>query len=135
MFCDVLTDGTCCGYYLDDIEMNQKEAIMGSLYQAICKKCDNHFQIDEGGGFKFHLFRCDKCGKTKSIPYDKIKHLRDKFSANRRSKKYFEAVEQFVGKHQCKQKGSYLSDALARCPECLSTKYEFDLDGGMVLYD
>ena len=108
---------------------------MGHSYQAICKKCSKHFNVEEGGGFMFHLVRCDKCGKTKSVPFDKIEHLRDKFSDDPWSEKYYEAVAQFAGKHRCIKKGKYVNKAPVRCPGCFSTEYEDDPDGRMLYYD
>ena len=108
---------------------------MGCSYHAICKKCDEHFQVEDGGGFTFHQVRCDKCGKTKSVPFDKIEHIQDAFSHDRWSDKYYEAVAQFAGKHRCKQKGKYVNKAPVRCPKCFSTEHENDPDGDMILYD
>ena len=52
---------------------------MGHAYQAKCKKCGHEFNVEEGGGFSFHLLRCDKCGKTKSINFDELGEYHSKY--------------------------------------------------------
>jgi len=48
---------------------------MGSESSARCLDCDEAFTVCEGGGFFFHLLRCDRCGAGKSIPFDKLGEL------------------------------------------------------------
>ena len=45
---------------------------MGYSTDAKCLDCGKVFEVSHGGGFSFHLLRCDKCGKSKSITFDKI---------------------------------------------------------------
>ena len=40
---------------------------MGHTVKAGCLDCGKRFTIDQGGGFIFHLVRCDGCGKQKRI--------------------------------------------------------------------
>ncbi|MBN1561099.1 hypothetical protein JW998_12670 [candidate division KSB1 bacterium] len=51
---------------------------MGHTVTATCTVCGATFTLDYGGGFFFHLLRCNKCGKTKSIGFDELGewHLR-----------------------------------------------------------
>jgi hypothetical protein len=48
---------------------------MGHQVEAKCLDCGTTFTVDHGGGFVFHLLRCDKCGKTKSIGFDRLGEL------------------------------------------------------------
>jgi hypothetical protein len=45
---------------------------MGHTNSAKCKSCGHDFEVDHGGGFFFHLLRCDNCSKTKSLDFDEI---------------------------------------------------------------
>jgi hypothetical protein len=51
---------------------------MGQTYTAICDACGSKFEVNEGGGFFFHLLHCEKCGKEKSIGFEDLGeiHLR-----------------------------------------------------------
>jgi len=40
---------------------------MGTLHGVICRACGHKSNVDEGGGFVFHLLHCDRCGDGKSI--------------------------------------------------------------------
>ena len=51
-----------------------KEA-MGHRVSAKCLECGKAFTVDHGGGFFFHLLRCEKCGKTKAIDFDRLGEL------------------------------------------------------------
>ena len=129
---------------------------MGHIYQAKCKKCGNEFEVSEGGGFFFHLLRCDECGKTKSISFDKIgephlkyikglnipysiatqkldKHIQENYSGDSISEeKYHVEVEKIVGKCGCG--GQFRFGAPPRCPKCRSLDIEDTGEGG-ILYD
>lgn len=48
---------------------------MGSSTGTTCKNCRHHFAVDEGGGFFFHLLRCDRCGRTKSVGFAELGDL------------------------------------------------------------
>ena len=52
---------------------------MGHRSEVICKKCDADFMFDSGGGFFFHLLKCDSCSKTKNIKFDEIGNLHLRF--------------------------------------------------------
>ncbi len=116
---------------------------MGMTYQAKCNACGSEFPVDDGGGFSFHMLRCDTCGATKSIGFDKLGdlHLRylkglsgpycvasaDHDRAVRENfesepigrEQYHAAVEKKF--RRCKCGGRYRFDAPPRCPDCRST--------------
>jgi uncharacterized Zn finger protein len=48
---------------------------MGSQVNAKCRECGNTFTVMHGGGFFFHLVRCDQCGETKSIKFSNLGEL------------------------------------------------------------
>ena len=130
---------------------------MGSSFGAICNKCDRTFEINDGGGFHFHLLHCDKCGKDKSINFEEIgephlryikglpgpyaiasrendKHIQDSYPGNPMPEdEYHAAVESLAGKHKCG--GYYKFDAPARCPKCKSTDFRPDPNQPDICYD
>ena len=130
---------------------------MGTRHCVICRACGQKSNVDEGGGFVFHLLHCDRCGDAKSISFEEIgePHLRylkglpgPYAMATRRhdewAKKnypgeplsdaeYHSAVEEIVGSCQCG--GSYRFDAPPRCPKCRSTDLADDPSAGDILYD
>jgi predicted Zn-ribbon and HTH transcriptional regulator len=117
---------------------------MGYRYSAVCKKCGHNFEVSEGGGFIFHLLRCDQCGKTKSISFREIgePHLQflkglkvpycvatmdhDKFVRENypgpviTRNKYHKIVEAKAGKCACG--GNFKFKAKPRCPKCRATE-------------
>jgi predicted Zn-ribbon and HTH transcriptional regulator len=119
---------------------------MGETYLAKCKKCGFEFSVSEGGGFRFHLLRCDKCGKTRSIDFDKIgePHLgfikgldgpycmatadsdrniqKNYLGEPLTESEYRATVEKMVGKCRCG--GKYRFAAPPRCPKCRSPRIE-----------
>ena len=128
---------------------------MGQTCAAKCRECGAEFELSDGGGFFFHLLRCDRCGKTKSISFDKLGdlHLRyvkgldvpyssaswefDK-SVQRNypgepisEAEYHQEIEKLL--HKCRCGGRYRFDAPPRCPRCRSPEVE---EGEInVLYD
>ena len=130
---------------------------MGTEYEVICNKCDCHFIVSDGGGFFFHLLHCDKCGKEKDISFEEIgePHLRylkglsgpycvassdhDKFirenypGAPLTRNEYHRIIEDLAGECDCG--GAFKFEAKPRCPECNSTSYKEDPEGGVVCYD
>lgn len=48
---------------------------MGHVVKAKCLDCSKSFKVEHGGGFFFHLVRCDKCGKTTFIGFDSLGEL------------------------------------------------------------
>ncbi len=98
--------------------------------------------MNQGGGFAFHLLRCDACGKTKTVGFDLLGDIHDRYWKGVRSRRiaalsghdkrseeqvdgapvseeeYHQAVEKFAGK--CKCGGQYGFDAPPRCPKCRS---------------
>lgn len=127
---------------------------MGGQYSATCRGCRHEFLVSEGGGFRFHLLHCDKCGKEKSLTFEKIgePHLRylkglpgpyaiatadhdqqvkDTYPGEPLSEdEYHEAVERIAGKCRCR--GRYRLDAPPRCPKCRATDFDTECH---ILYD
>ena len=48
---------------------------MGCENEATCLDCGGAFSVTHGGGFSFHLVRCDKCGQAKSVGFDDLGEL------------------------------------------------------------
>jgi hypothetical protein len=48
---------------------------MGHHVDATCQDCGLPFTVEHGGGFVFHLLRCDNCGRTKPIGFDQLGEL------------------------------------------------------------
>lgn len=48
---------------------------MGQQVAAKCLDCGRRFTVDHGGGFSFHLVRCDRCGKTKGLAFEELGEL------------------------------------------------------------
>jgi predicted Zn-ribbon and HTH transcriptional regulator len=117
---------------------------MGHQVAAKCLKCGRSFKLDRGGGFIYHLVRCDKCGKTKAIGFDDLgqlhlryvkglpgpyciatadhdEHIRKNVPVEPISEdEYHKGIEAIAGK--CKCRGKYTLDAPARCPLCHSKR-------------
>ncbi|MBN1972618.1 MAG: hypothetical protein JW787_03195 [Sedimentisphaerales bacterium] len=130
---------------------------MGTLYSAICNDCGEKFQVSDGGGFSFHLLKCDKCGADKSLNFDSlgdihkryIKGLSVPYSTATAEKDnyirenyhgepideqhYHKEVEKIAG--NCKCGGQYKFNAPARCPNCKSANIARDPDDRMIFYD
>ena len=117
---------------------------MGHIVKAECLDCGKDFKVNHGGGFSYHLVRCDKCGNTKFIGFDDLGelHLRylkglpgpysiatsehDSNIQNQTSlepiseEEYHRGINNFAGKCRCR--GKYTLDAPPRCPKCYSTR-------------
>jgi hypothetical protein len=128
---------------------------MGYQVGAKCGECGNTFTVDHGGGFSFHLVRCEKCGKTKSIGFDELGelHLRylkglpgsyciassehDRYVRENAEvvpiseDEYHKGIEAAAGTCECG--GNYGLDAPPRCPKCRSTR--IDEGEPNVMYD
>ena len=115
---------------------------MGEEWSATCAHCNHEFSVMEGGGFFFHLLHCDKCGKKKTISFDKIGEIHHRYlkglkgpycivSANHDKKiqetyqgeplteeEYFTAVESLCRKCRCG--GHFTFSSPPRCPKCHS---------------
>jgi len=94
---------------------------VGRSVESKCLDCGKSFTASYGGGFTFHLLHCDKCGKEKSIGFDKI----DQYKNDER------VFEVYAGK--CKCGGSYSFEAAPRCPKCRSVNIK--KDGITIMYD
>jgi predicted RNA-binding Zn-ribbon protein involved in translation (DUF1610 family) len=116
------------------------DVAMGETYNAICNACGRQFEVNEGGGFFFHMLRCDRCGKEKSLSFDRLgeAHLKyvkgldrphseatrffdEKIQASYpgaplTEEEYFAIVEEIAGDHECG--GHFTMTAPARCPKC-----------------
>ena len=139
---------------LKRINLNRK-INMGHRARAKCLDCGASFTVNQGGGFAFHLLRCDKCGKTKTVGFDQLGEVHDRYLkglpgpycvatsehdklvreqvdvAPLSEEDYHRAVEKIAGK--CKCGGQYVFDASPRCPKCQS---EHIREGGITaMYD
>ena len=116
---------------------------MGISMRARCLDCGGDFELNEDGGFFFHLLRCDKCGGTKAVGFDELGDLHVRYvkgldmpycGASAEGDRYIQehvpveplseheyhsAIEAVVG--ECKCGGHYTFGAPPRCPNCLST--------------
>lgn len=128
---------------------------MGSQSPAQCLACGQEFTVSEGGGFFFHLLRCDGCGGTKSLsfhelgelhlrylkglsgPYAQVsaehdRHVREHVDVEPISESdYQAAIEELAGSCDCG--GNFTFDAPSRCPACRSTHIE--VHPPTVMYD
>lgn len=117
---------------------------MGQLIRASCLACGERFDVSRGGGFTFHLLRCDTCGRTTAVSFAALGnlHLRylkglpgpyslgtaDHDERVRASapvepisaEEYHQGVQDFAGNCHCG--GQYAFAAPARCPRCHSTR-------------
>ncbi len=129
---------------------------MGECVEAKCLKCGKSFTIDRGGGFSFHLLRCDKCGITKSINFDEIYELHQRYlkglsgpyciATAEHDKRVQENVDiKPIGEDEyhkqivnlagnCKCSGKFVFDAPPRCPKCRSINFSED-ERTLILYD
>lgn len=129
---------------------------MGYQFQAKCLDCGSTFTVRNGGGFFFHLLHCDRCGQAKGINFDELGELHVRYvkglgmpysSASKEhdwyiqehspvepisGEEYYRRVEAVVGKCICG--GNYTFDALPRCPQCHSTRFDDDGSSG-ICYD
>ena len=48
---------------------------MGQSYGVICQRCEERFDVNEGGGFTFHLLRCDRYGRERSVEFAQLGDL------------------------------------------------------------
>ena len=128
---------------------------MGVEVEGKRLECGQAFTVSDGGGFFFHLVRCEACGETKGIGFDEIEPLRASYlkdlslpygmvtvaqdhDAEKHwdpdtfaEEKHHRAVESFAGNCACG--GKFTLNALPRCPDCQSTHIE--LGEITMLYD
>lgn len=126
--------------------LKEGEITMGHEVEAKCLDCGTTFTVMHGGGFFFHLVRCDKCGRTKSIGFDDLgelhlrylkglpgpycvassghdEHVRKDLPVEPISEdEYHIGINAMAGKCRCG--GKYTLDAPPRCPKCRSTRVE-----------
>ena len=89
---------------------------MGEMYKATCNRCGTLFEVWDGGGMRFEMFHCDRCGTHRSVPHDELDALKKKL----RRKKYLRALQSY---DDCPCGGSFSSDARSRCPKCRSDEW------------
>ncbi len=130
---------------------------MGIAISVICKRCGSRYSASFGGGFVFHLLRCDACGREKSIAFHELGDLHLRYlkgldgpycvatSEHDRlvrenypgeplgEDEYFRAVEEFAGGCGCG--GRFRMNAKPRCPECGSAEFDEDPEGPVCCYD
>lgn len=130
---------------------------MGKRYWATCNDCGHKFRVDEGGGFFFHLLKCDKCGGDKSIDFVELgevhlrylkglpepycvatsehdEYVRENYHGEPLTdEEYHQEIENIIGKCNCG--GQYKLNAPSRCPKCKSTNIAQDPDGKLIMYD
>ena len=119
---------------------------MGHQTQDKCLDCGCTFAADHGGGFFFHLLRCDQCGQVTSVAFRDLGQLHVRYvkglsvpycTASEESdrqiqehapvepisqQEYHRGVEARAGKCECG--GQYTLDAPVRCPQCRSARIE-----------
>ena len=130
---------------------------MGQRYWAICNDCGHKFLVSEGGGFFFHLLKCEKCGEDKSIDFNELgdvhlgylkglpgpycvatsehdEYVRENYPGKPLTdEEYHREVENIVGK--CKCGGQYKFYAPPRCQKCKSKNIFKDTCGEVLFYD
>jgi hypothetical protein len=115
---------------------------LGHVVEAKCHDCGSIFTVKHGGGFSFHLVRCDKCGKTRSVSFDDLGELHLRYlkglqgphpveisveDGNLQNQvlepisedEYHRGIDAIAGR--CRYRGKYMLDAPPRCPKCRST--------------
>jgi len=116
---------------------------MGVEVEGTCLECGETFSVSHGGGFFFHLVRCEACGSTKSITFEELGlvHLRylkgltvpyavvsmplDTFVQEElpieplSGEDYRRAIDALAG--DCSCRGKFTLGAPPRCPACRST--------------
>lgn len=130
---------------------------MGSQYGAICASCRHKFTVSEGGGFRFHLLHCDRCGRDKSIGFEELgeahlkylkglpgpyamataahdKEVQSTYEGEPLSRKAYESyVEELASLCTCG--GHYRFEAAPRCPQCRSSQFEVDPEAFDIMVD
>lgn len=119
---------------------------MGMRFEAKCLDCGNTFMLDDGGGWVFHLVRCNECGGTKEVYFEELGDLHLRYLKGLRApystmsaefdkyvrehapvepiseEEYYRGIDTVAGKCSCG--GDYSLDAPPRCPKCRSTRVE-----------
>jgi hypothetical protein len=117
---------------------------MGQVIRASCRECGERFEVNRGGGFTFHLLRCDRCGRTVTVSFAALGHLHLRYLKGLAgpyclataehdnqvrastaiepilTEEYHRGVQDFAGNCPCG--GMYTFAAPARCPQCYSTR-------------
>lgn len=95
---------------------------MGELSSTTCLDCGTQFQVFDGGGFRFRVLRCEKCGQSTTVTDADLSRRGVLGVLRLRSRKVWGAnigdVERVAG--HCACGGAFRIDAPPRCPNCLS---------------
>ena len=127
---------------------------MGFASGQICKVCGTSFRVQDGGGFFFDMLHCDTCGEAKSVghvdlgdihfgfvkglgrPVRRRPHRRWTGGSRTSSAgeplsrdEYHAAAEATLAPCSCG--GRFRYDAPARCPNCRSTREQWERDPAM----
>lgn len=124
---------------------------MGQQLGAKCLECGYTFSVRHGGGFFFHLVRCEDCGEEKAIGFDELGELHERYIkglagpyslASREHDQIIQddpkikpisesechqGIEDYAGRCTCG--GKYSLDAPPRCPKCHSLLIKEGGDG------
>jgi hypothetical protein len=130
---------------------------MGAIYSAVCQNCGHVFQVNEDGGFTFHVLHCDQCGANRDVAFSDLGELhlrylkgldvpysivtaehdtrvRKQFPGEPISEDdYYAEIENRLPPCNCG--GLFRFAAPARCPRCRTVAPEPGPDGDLVLYD
>jgi hypothetical protein len=98
-----------------------KDKIMGHSIGCICNQCGRRWEDQVGGGMSYMLLRCEKCGATSSLSFDRFEKM-PIFNFND------ETTPKKNGKnpYNCKCGGNKTEEAPLRCPKCKSLDYRED---------
>jgi hypothetical protein len=119
---------------------------MGHTNKATCIDCGNSFEVHHGGGFSFHLLRCDQCGISQTIGFKELGELHLRYLKGLSGPYCLASSEhdEYVRKHVpvepigeaeydleverivggCKCGGTFTFKAPPRCPQCRSSQIE-----------
>ncbi len=107
---------------------------MGYQFEATCSACDHRFTVRDGGGERFDLLHCDRCGRSRSVEYAKVGDWRQAEEQGAAAREeYRRALEEHAG--PCRCGGHFRVGAPARCPKCRSPDFREDPGGRSILYD
>ena len=92
------------------------------MYVHIFQLCGAITTVHYGGGFRFHLLRCDKCGDDKTIGFEVLGEIHARYQQGAPREEYYYEVEGFSDKCNCG--GIFTFNAPPRCRKCRSTRME-----------
>ncbi len=114
---------------------------MNSNSFSVCRRCGHFFEVENPApGDKVDLLRCNRCGRTRYIPFEETTALLEQVAAERRSREnfplefmgnemlldsngeprwlwgFYRKLEEYAG--ECTCGGSFRRHAPPRCPQC-----------------